>query len=63
MGALVPGQMGLATEALAALRAGERAGAGVDCLMAYQIGFRTEAARADGTGVGAAPGVYCLVTA
>lgn len=59
--ALVPHQVSLAAEALAALRAGKRAGAGVDGLVADQVGFRAETAGADGTGVGPTARVHRLV--
>lgn len=55
--------MGLAAEALGALRAGKGAGTCMDCLMADQVGFRAEAAGADGAGVGATTSVHCLVAA
>ena len=43
MDALVSHQVGLAAEALAALRAGEGAGAGVHRLVADQVGLGAEA--------------------
>lgn len=63
MDALVPHQVGLAAEALAALRAGEGTGARVDGLVANQVGFGAEAAGADGTGVGPTARVHRLVAA
>lgn len=61
--ALVPHQVCLAAEALAALRAGEGTGSRVDGLVANQVGFGAETAGADGTGVGPTARVHCLVAA
>lgn len=63
MDALVPHQVGLAAEALGALRAGKGTGARMDRLVADQVSFGAEAAGADGASVGAATSVHCLVAA